>query len=459
MVNSDKPAATGKRNLTTALAAYTNRHALAMLVFGFFSGLPLVLIFDTLSAWLREIEVTEKSRQGAMAAVYQWGYYTSLIVAGSFPYIIAEFFSWHISYLVMAAIMASGIGAVLRAPREMQHQLRAIPTEDMRAAPFREGLEWLARLAVLILGILSAGIGLSGTAGGFSILEFALSGESPLMIAAFRIATIVLGLALFVFAAKPFGRRRTRPGVYLSAAFGEPLKDFFHRYRGLAALMLALISFYRVSQLVLSVLNPFYLDLGFTLTDLAQVRSAYAVAGSMLGLFLGGLAVARFGLMPALLIGALAGPVSNAGLFWLTMHGPYMPGLFLVVGINSVSAGFAGTCLIAYMSSLTSLGFTAMQYALFSSLFRLPGGILASQSGQIVETAAHAADGGWLSPLTELFGNLPPRSFADAVASTGVQPTALAAGYAAFFTYAALLGFIAIGLSLLVARHERKPPE
>ena len=58
MVNSDKPAVTGKRNLTTALAAYTNRHALAMLVLGFFSGLPLVLIFDTLSAWLRESGVT-----------------------------------------------------------------------------------------------------------------------------------------------------------------------------------------------------------------------------------------------------------------------------------------------------------------------------------------------------------------------------------------------------------------
>jgi PAT family beta-lactamase induction signal transducer AmpG len=308
-----------------------------------------------------------------------------------------------------------------------------------------------------MLGALAVGLGLAGTNVGIGQLESILESSTPGLIVLFRLAAIVTGTILLVLAARPFGRWRTRPGIYLSAAFGEPLMDFFHRYHGTAALILALVSFYRVSQLVLSVMNPFYLDLGFTLTDLAQVRAGYSVAATMFGLFLGGLAVARFGLMPALIIGALAGPLCNIAFFWLTMHGPHMPALFIAVGINSVSAGFAGTCLIAYMSSLTSLGFTATQYTLFSSLFALPGRILASQSGQIVEAAARAADTGWLAPMTRLFENLPAHSFVDSLTTTGVKPTALAAGYGAFFIYAALLGFIAIGLSLFIASREKKP--
>ena len=105
------------------------------------------------------------------------------------------------------------------------------------------------------------------------------------------------------------------------------------------------------------------------------------------------------------------------------------------------------------MSSLTSAGFTATQYALFSSLYAIPGRLIASQSGRIVETAARYADaGGVLSAIKAAITSQAPENFAKAVERSGVSPGALGAGYVSFFAYSALIGVFAIVLSLAVER-------
>jgi PAT family beta-lactamase induction signal transducer AmpG len=105
------------------------------------------------------------------------------------------------------------------------------------------------------------------------------------------------------------------------------------------------------------------------------------------------------------------------------------------------------------MSSLTSVGFTATQYALFSSLYAIPGRLIASQSGRIVEAAARSADaGGVLSGLKALVASQAPQSFAAAVERSGVTPAALGSGYIVFFTYTALLGVASVILSIAVWR-------
>jgi PAT family beta-lactamase induction signal transducer AmpG len=251
---------------------------------------------------------------------------------------------------------------------------------------------------------------------------------------------------------------RTRPGLYLAAALGDPLRDFFRRYHNTAALILALICLYRVSDFVLNIMNPFYLDLGFSLTEVAETRKIFGVAASMFGVFAGGIAVARLGLMRSLLIGAFAGPLSNLIFIWLTMQGHSVPALFVAIGIDNTLSGFAGTCLIAYMSSLTTAGFTATQYALFSSLYALPGRLIASQSGRIVDGAAHsAASGSWASGFMGMFTHLPADSFVHAAEKSGVTPAALASGYTVFFVYSTLIGVFAIMLAFVVARKEKKP--
>ena len=219
----------------------------------------------------------------------------------------------------------------------------------------------------------------------------------------------------------------------------------------LIALILALVCTYRLSDFVLNIMNPFYLDLGFSLTEVAEVRKVFGVVTSMLGVFIGGVAIARMGVMRALLVGAFGGPLSNLVFIWLGTRGHDMTALFTAISVDNVASGFAGTCLIAYMSSLTTQGFTATQYALFSSLYALPGRLIASQSGRLVEAAAKSAEaGGMFSRLNGLFAGLPPESFAQAMQKSGVAPAALGSGYTVFFLYSTAIGVFAVVLTFVL---------
>src|SRR5688572_17123891 len=492
---------TPKRNMGSALAVFGERRILVMLMLGFSAGLPFLLVFDTLSAWLRtagltlevigyfslatlahsfkflwaplidrsripfltswlghrrswmllcqglmmfglwliagtnpatnlgllamfavfvgfssatqdividawRIEAAEESRQGAMAAAYQWGYRIAMIMAGAAPLLMAQAYSWNFSYAVMAALMAVGMVGVFAAPKEGPHRARPINTEGATAAPAREVLEWSVRFLLLAAGAILVGSGLAANASTLDWLlsAFGAEGLGDSVVAAwrppsgvwFQLLSVIAGFALVVLAALPIPGARTRPGLYLAGALGEPLRDFFRRYQNKAALILALICLYRVSDFVLNIMNPFYLDLGFSKIAIAEVRKVFGVVASMAGVFLGGWAVVKLGLLRALVIGALAGPISNLVFVLLAVIGHSMPALYLAIGLDNIASGFSGTCLIAYMSSLTSGGFTATQYALFSSLYALPGKLIASQSGRIIEGAAKSADDGGL---------------------------------------------------------------
>jgi PAT family beta-lactamase induction signal transducer AmpG len=272
-----------------------------------------------------------------------------------------------------------------------------------------------------------------------------------------QLGAVVVGFGLVALVALPLPGARTRPGVYLSSALVDPLRDFFSRYRTAAGVILALVCLYRVPDFVLNIMNPFYLDLGYTLTEIAEVRKIFGVFMSMFGVFAGGLAVARYGLLRSMVIGAFAGPVSNLLFIWLAMQEHNLLALFAAIGLDNVAGGFAGTCLIAYMSSLTSAGFTATQYALFSSLYAIPGRLIASQSGRIVEGAARAADaGGMLTGIRNVLATYAPDNFATAIERSGVSPAALGTGYVVFFMYSALIGVFAIVLSVVVLRRQEE---
>ena len=156
-----------------------------------------------------------------------------------------------------------------------------------------------------------------------------------------------------------------------------------------------------------------------------------------------------------MIVGALAGPVSNLAFAWLATQGPDPRAFAFAIMVDNLSAGYAGTTLVAYMSSLTSAGFTATQYALFSSLYSLPGKLIAAQSGAIVEASARmAAPGGPFAALSALFADLPPASFATGAGELGVPAAALAAGYAVFFFYSCLIGLIGLVLALIIAARQ-----
>jgi PAT family beta-lactamase induction signal transducer AmpG len=435
---------------------------LAVLV-GFSSATQDIAI----DAW--RIEAAEVTKQGAMAAAYQWGYRIGIIVAGAVPLLLASSYGWNFSYAVMAGLMLIGILAVLAAPREAAHRIRPIQAEGIQRAPARDILEWLARGALILTGALILGSGLAANAGvlGNVLVGMRLGGVREAILAAWssdakvlvQFVAVIVGLGIIVIATLPIPGVRTRPGAYLYSALGDPLRDFFTRYHSSGGLILALICLYRIPDFVLNVMNPFYLDLGYSLVEIAEVRKLFGVWMTMLGVFLGGVAVARYGLMRAMLIGAFAGPISNLLFIWLAFQSHNLWSLFAAIGLDNVAGGFAGTCLIAYMSSLTSVGFTATQYALFSSLYAIPGRLIASQSGRVVETAARMADsGGMLSGLKSLVSAAAPENFAKALERSAVSPGALGSGYIVFFAYSAVIGVFAIFLSLAVLRKERSAP-
>jgi PAT family beta-lactamase induction signal transducer AmpG len=217
-----------------------------------------------------------------------------------------------------------------------------------------------------------------------------------------------------------------------------------------------MICCYRLSDFVLNIMNPFYLDLGFDKDRIAEVRKVFGVIMLMTGVAGAGWGIARFGLMRCLIVGAFAGPISNLVFAWLATQGPDWRAFATAIAVDNVTAGFSGTVLIAYMSSLTSAGFTATQYALFSSLYALPGKLIAAQSGGIVEGSARMAESGLFSSLRAFFANLPAESFAKGAADLGVSPAALGAGYIVFFFYSCLVGAAALVLALMIAKRQAK---
>jgi MFS transporter, PAT family, beta-lactamase induction signal transducer AmpG len=423
-----------------------------------------------IDAW--RIEAAGQERQGAMAAMYQWGYRIAILTAGIAPLVLAESIDWNFAYAAMAALMVIGIAAVLLAPREQPRPvMRPLLPHDLPARPAAETLEWIGRLCLLLGGAYVFGVGFTGhfvmvewAAAALGATQDSLAGLSVVwdqqpagVFIQFGLAC--LGLFLIVGAALPVPGARTRPSTYFVRSYGDPLRDFFGRFAGTAGLILAMICCYRLSDFVLNIMNPFYLDLGFDLATIAEVRKGIGVAMLMLGVGVGGWSIARFGLIRSLIIGALAGPVSNLAFAWLAMQGPDPRAFALAVLVDNVSAGYAGTILIAYMSSLTSAGFTATQYALFSSLYSLPGKLIAAQSGTIVEASARmAAPGGPFAGLTALFSDLPPASFATAASDLGLSAAALGAGYAVFFFYSCLVGLGALALALLIAGKQARDP-
>jgi hypothetical protein len=161
------------------------------------------------------------------------------------------------------------------------------------------------------------------------------------------------------------------------------------------------------------------------------------------------------GLIRTMVIGAFMSPVSNLIFAWLATQGHQLSALFVAISVDNLATGIAGTALIAYMSSLTSIGFTATQYALFSSLYALPGKLIASQSGRIVEGSARWADGGGPPALFKgLFTRMPDGSLVEGAAKSGVSVAGLGAGYFTFFIYSAVIGVFAIVLAFYVAKRQ-----
>jgi len=347
------------------------------------------------------IEAVESRLQGMMSASYIAGYRVGMIVAGAGALFLASGFgstmgdysyqAWQWSYLIMALVMLVGMATTL-----MVSEPSARNGGDDKAAsypyPTRDYLQLLLLFA-------------------FSVTAFALvffySGSLAAVIkqqitAAAELGNVLafvvesLRLVLAVFTAYVVARVGLASGLcnraMVEMTYLAPIKDFFVKH-GLktALLLLALIGCYRISDIVLGVIsNVFYQDMAFSKQEIAWAVKTFGVMMAVFGGFLGGLLSMRYGVMRILFIGAVLSALTNLLFIALASAGHDLTLLYLVISADNLSAGLASAAFVAFLSSLTNVSFTAMQYALFSSLMTLLPKFLGGYSGTFVASMGYS---------------------------------------------------------------------
>ena len=158
----------------------------------------------------------------------------------------------------------------------------------------------------------------------------------------------------------------------LQETYVDPIAEFFGRYGRMAILVLLLVGFYRVSDIVLGVIaNVFYLDMGFNKNQIATVTKVFGIWMAIFGGFVGGFLTIRFGVLKILMLGAVMTVITNLLFIPVAQNPGNLSLLYVVIGADNITAGLATAAFVAYLSSLTNLSFTAMQYAMFSSMMTL----------------------------------------------------------------------------------------
>lgn len=270
------------------------------------------------------VEAVTRERQGAMAAAYVFGYRTAVLAAGAGALFVADFINWNIAYMAMALLMGVGVVTTLivREPETSMDRL----TLNME----QRVIDYLER-------------------------------------------TTHTGL-------------RRDLTAWVIGAVVCPFADFFKRF-GLASLaILVFVGSFRLSDIFMGVLaNPFYLQLGFSKSEIAAVASMFGLAMTLAGAALGGVLVVRYGITRMLILTAFMAPLTNLTFSWLAWLGPETGGLVAAIIADNITGGMAISVLIAYMSSLTNAAYTATQYALLSSLMTLPGQFLGGFTGFVAE--------------------------------------------------------------------------
>lgn len=419
-------AAAAKRSWKQALAVYAHRRVIGMLFLGFSSGIPLPLVFSTFGTWLRDVGVTP-STIGFLSAVglaYAFKFVWAPVVDRLELPILHRLFGQRRSWMLFAQIMVA-FGLFLMAITNPQTQLTQLAiaavlvaffsaTQDIAidayrieaVDPDRQG----AMAATYIYGYRLAMI--ASVAGALYVAEFVSWSVAYMALAVCMGVGVITTLIISEPARKVSALTREienkmaallradpkavslwkRLQAWFAGAVVGPFAEFFARNGSRAIFILALVSVYLMSDYLLGVMaGPFYIDMGYSKVEIANVAKVFGLAVTIIGAGLGGVLVVRYGVMRMLLVGAILLAVTNLSFAWLAASGESdLWRLAVVIMADNLSGGMANVFFIAYMSSLTSTAYTATQYALFSSLMKIPGKITGLFSGTLVEAYGYA---------------------------------------------------------------------
>jgi PAT family beta-lactamase induction signal transducer AmpG len=419
---SQAPQSRGRR-WRESFAVYAEPAALRMLLLGFSAGLPLVLVFGTLSLWLREAGIARTTigfiSWVTLAYSLKWTW-APLVDRLPLPWLTRRFGrrrAWLLA--AQATIALALVGMALSDPRQAlfwlvlfavvtafasatqdialdAYRIESAPVEQQAAlaatyqAGYRVAMIWAGAGALTI----AAWVDPTARAGAYQHLPWTIAYLA-------MAASMAVGIVTTLLAPEPAARvdllpaqgtRGQRLARWLQSAAVEPFVDFFTRFGWHALLILALIATYRISDVVLGVMaNPFYTDQGFSKEEIAVVSKTYGLVMTLVGAFIGGALALRFGVLRVLFAGALLSAASNLLFAWMATQGHDVWLLTWVISADNLSAGIASSAFIAYLSGLTNVAYTATQYALFSSTMLLLPKFVGGFSGWVVDQVGYVA--------------------------------------------------------------------
>jgi PAT family beta-lactamase induction signal transducer AmpG len=390
-----------------SIAVYADRRILVVLLLGFSSGLPLALTGSTLSVWLTEDGVS-------LAAV---GLFAMVGVPYSFKFLWAPLVD-RAPVPLMTRLFGRRRGWALTTQGALIVALLALGASDPTGDP------WTVAALALVVAFCSASQDIVIDAYRVEILEesqygagaaavqfgyraaMLVSGAGALLLAevlawfwVYAVMAGLVGLGAVVIlacrepdvpvqAAKPATR-----GVvaWMRDAFVGPFADMLRRHGWTVAVILAFVVLYKLGDAMAGVMaNPFYIKIGFTKADIAEISKLYGFIATIAGTAMGGVLVARIGIARSLLVCGVLQAASNLMFAWQAYVGADRLWLTATIAIENVSGGMGSAAFVAYISALCSLAYTGTQYALLSSVAALGRTVLAAQGGYLVEAV------GWI---------------------------------------------------------------
>ncbi len=336
------------------------------------------------------IESADKDMQSMLSATYIAGYRIGMLVAGAGGLFIASYLgstkalysydAWSGTYMVMALVMLIGVATtlIINEPNTKRKE-----SEYSAADYTRFFLLFLSIVAAFILTF-NATADWVGTAKKSLTEIFDNKHLAGFIVGTVRMVTALVGAYV---AARALIMLNIVNQSMVNNTYVDPVKDFFSRYgMSVAVLLLAVIGLYRVSDIVLGVVaNIFYQDMGFTKVEIATISKTFGLFMTIAGGFLGGVMAIRIGVFKVLFLGAALSALTNLLFIVLANIGHDITWLYVTITMDNLSAGLAGAAFIAFLSSLTNIKFTAVQYAVFSSLMTLLPKIFGGYSGTLVE--------------------------------------------------------------------------
>jgi PAT family beta-lactamase induction signal transducer AmpG len=399
--------ASGAKRKRHSFADYLSPKVLTMLALGFSSGLPFLLVGNTFSFWLRD-EGTGLAQIGFISWVglayslqFAWSPLLDRIPA-------LKFLGLRRGWLLLSQLVVAA-GLLAMAFVGVKYGLAMLGAAALVVA-FASATQDIALAAWRIeIADDDAELGLLTAANTLGYRVAIICADSLMLVSAQHLgwaasyglcgAAMMIGVIATLIAQEPAQadnmaarKQKEEPlwsGRGLFDAVAGPFIAFFRAHGGKALLMLLAISIYRLPDFMRGpMVNPFFHDLGMGKDMIGLSRATVGLGTTFLGTIVAGLVSLRMGLARTLILGAVLQALGIAANALLIFSGTNLPIFMLVMGFDDFSIGFAAITLVAYMSSLTSLGYVATQYALLSSTYASAGKFLKGFSGVIVEGLA-----------------------------------------------------------------------